>query len=97
MEHRFVRSVFDSSGVMVTALQVGDRVLGGELGEKRELLVVNKELIHTSMAEPLHVRAVKVMPDSENKLYAVGDSNTGWYVYCHNIKDRNPEDPYPVY
>lgn len=84
LSHRFIRSFLDHSGVGTEALKVGDRLQGGYLGEPREILIIKKDLVNAT--EPISVRAVKVWPESENKFYAVGDSEIGWYVYSHNAK-----------
>lgn len=92
---RFARSLSDSSGILVTALEVGNTLLGGFSGENKVLTLVRKITCDSDIDDPLNVVALKVTPESTNKFYAVGNSETGWYVFLHNLKDIDPEI-YPI-
>jgi len=84
LSHRFIRSFEGHSGVLVDSLRVGDVLQGGKNRLPRKMVITEMELLN--LQGSLKVRALKFAQTASNKFYAVGDRDTGFYVYSHNAK-----------
>lgn len=82
--HRFVRSLEDNSGVTVKGMRVGQKILGGRWDELCDLTLTSIRLV---VDRPIKVCKIRNRDGARNKLYAVGDRETGWYAVNHNIKE----------
>ena len=82
--HRFIRSADDGSGLLVTKLKVGDELWGGRWGEHLPMEVTGCDLIHSK--HPIPVKSPEFREGAQDKAYAVGDAETGWFVFNHNAK-----------
>ena len=78
--HKWGRSLYDDSGVLTVALNVGDKVWGFDGKSEREIEVIRKALV--PMEVELPISSVKLFGNS--KLYRVGSADR--YVYSHNSK-----------
>lgn len=85
--HRFIRSFADGSGLMAMSLKPGDQVMGSfcRLG-KREDAVVTVTDIELCNSTPIKVRTPQMTIRSRNRFFAVGDTTSGSFVWCHNAK-----------
>lgn len=85
--HRFIRSFTDYSGVMVQVLKVGDKLQGGCHSKHMLIKVRRLQIVNLPEGEFLRIRSAKISPSCANQFYAVGDRETGYYVYSHNNKE----------